>query len=477
MRASPAGYLIALVGVALVALITHAALPHLGLASAALLFLLPVLAASVRFGSGPALVAAGGGALAFNFFLLPPRFTFRIDSFDHVVTVAVFLAVALVTSRLAAALRAREGEANARAAASAEQAEFAALLAGDAPDVLTLALTWIEARHGAARLIDRDVLPAADTALSSLDLSAAGWAIQGAEVAGHGSDTMPASDWTFLPLAPGHPGGSGLLAVARPMHGTTRTAAELAQLQALARLIGQARDRLALADERHDRERLEDRDALRRTLLAAMAHDFRTPLTVLAGEVAALDGEPTAKNRALAAVHRLGAMMDDLVGAARIEGGAIDPQIEAVDLIDCIDAACDRLASALAGQHVERSLPIDLPLVAADPVLLTHILVNLIGNAARHASARIGISATTEKGRILLHIDDDGSGIADDLHARIFDRFAREAGSDRDGGSGLGLAIVKGFADAMALGVAAHGAPGGGARFTLDLPERRVATA
>ncbi|MCW5645932.1 MAG: DUF4118 domain-containing protein [Sphingopyxis sp.] len=283
MRTSSAGYLIALAGVALVALVTHAALPHLGLASAALLFLLPVLAASVRFGTGPALVAAGGGALAFNFFLLPPRFTFRIDSFDHVVTVAVFLAVALVTSRLAAELRAREAEANARAAANAEQAEFAALLSGDTPDVLTRALAWIAARYGTARLIDRHAMPSKDSALSSLDLSAAGWALQGAEAAGHGSDTMPASDWSFLPFAPGHPDGSGLVAVARPMSGTTRRAEEMTQLQALARLIGQARDRLALADERQSRERLEDRDALRRTLLAAMAHDFRTPLTVLAG--------------------------------------------------------------------------------------------------------------------------------------------------------------------------------------------------
>lgn len=477
MRVSFAGYMIALIGVALVALVTHMALAHLGLASAALLFLLPVLAASVRFGTGPALVAAASGALAFNFLLLPPRFTFRIDGFDHVVSVAVFLAVALVTSRLAAELRAREAEANARAAANAEQAEFAALLSGDTPDVLTRALAWITARYGAARLIDRDAMPSEDPALSSLDLSAAGWALQGAEAAGHGSDTMPASDWSFLPFAPGHPGGSGMLAVARPMSGTTRRPEEMTQLQALARLIGQARDRLALADERQSRERLEDRDALRRTLLAAMAHDFRTPLTVLTGEVAALDGDLAAKDCALAQVHRLSAMMDDLVGAARIEGGALDPQIEAVDLVDCIDAACARLASALAAHQVERALPADLPLVAADPVLLTHILVNLIGNAARHARTRIAISATTDKDRISLHIDDDGPGIADDLHQRIFDRFARGAGSDRDGGTGLGLAIVKGFADAMALGVAAHRAPEGGARFTLFLPERQVVTA
>lgn len=473
MRASPIGYIPALAGVALVALVTNLALPHLGLASAALLFLLPVLAASVRFGTGPALAAAAGGALAFNFFLLPPRFSLRIDSVDHVVSLIVFITVALVTSQLAAALKAREAEANARAAASAEQAEIAGLLAGDSDDTLDRALALIEERHAPARLLDQGPLPEGDASLSSLDIAAAGWAMQGGEITGHGSATMPASDWSFLPLAPAHPGGSDLLAVARPPGDSTRQAAELAQLQALARLIGQARDRLALAGERHARERLEDRDTMRRTLLAALAHDFRTPLTVLTGEIAALDGDGS---RALAEVQRLGAMMDDLVGAARIESGMLDPHIEAVDLVDGIATACERLGSALAGHAVERHLPPDLPLVAADPVLLTHILTNLIGNAARHAAGRIAISAEAKGERVELRIDDDGRGIDPALQPRLFDRFARGEGSDRDGGSGLGLAIVKGFADAMGIGTAAGDAPGGGARFTLDLPMRHAVT-
>lgn len=477
MRAHPAAYVLALLGVALIAAATSLLHAHLSLASAALLFLIPVLIASVRGEMGPALVAATGGALAFNFLLLPPRFTFRIDSFDHAVSVGVLLAVALVTSRLAAALRAREAEAQARAAASEEQAEFAALLGGDTPDALDRALALIGERYAPARIIGETARLAHDAAYSSLDQSAAAWAINGSEITGHGSGAMPACDWTFVPLSPGQPGGSALLAIARPVTGGTRTAAEVAQLQSLARLIGQARDRRALTDERHARERLEGQDALRRTLLAAMAHDFRNPLTLLAGEIATLGGNPAAQARALAEIRRLGAMMDDLVGAARLESGALDPDIEGVDLVDCIDSARERLGPILAGRTIERSLPADLPLIAADPVLLTHILVNLLGNAARHAKAEIRLSATAGDDQVLLHVDDDGPGIATMLQPRIFDRFARGEGSDRDGGSGLGLAIVKGFADAMNIGVAAGDAPGGGARFTLTLPTRQLVTA
>ncbi|MCW5645933.1 MAG: sensor histidine kinase [Sphingopyxis sp.] len=122
-------------------------------------------------------------------------------------------------------------------------------------------------------------------------------------------------------------------------------------------------------------------------------------------------------------------------------------------------------------------LPADLPLSpptrAADP----YPRQSDRGATQRHARARIAISASPEDGSIQLHVDDDGVGIADDLQDRLFDRFARGAGSDRDGGSGLGLAIVKGFADAMALTVSAGAAPGGGARFTLALPQRQVTVA
>lgn len=477
MRVQPAAYILALTGIALVALATSLLHSHLGLASAALLFLLPVLLASVHGGMGPALVAAVAGALSFNFFLLPPRFTFRIDSFDHVISVVVLLVVALVTSRLATALKSREAEARAQATASAEQAELAGLLGGDAPDALDRALALIDERYGSARLIAGTEPDASDAAFSSLDRSAAAWATNGAEATGHGSAALPASDWSFLPLAPGRTDGSALLAVARPAGGGTRAPTEAQQLQALARLIGQARDRRALDAERRTRERLEDQDALRGTLLAALAHDFRTPLTVLGGEISALGGDPDVRRRALAEVQRLGAMMDDLVGAARIESGALQPAIEAVDLVDCIDSAAERLAPQLAAREVARDLPADLPLIAADPILLTHILTNLLANAGHHAHAAVRISAMAADGFVEFHIDDDGPGVPPTLRSRLFERFARGEGGDRSGGSGLGLAIVKGFADAMGIAVAAGDAPGGGARFTLRLPQRQTAPA
>lgn len=472
MRAGPGSVLLALAGVALVALVCATWPETLGPASGALLFLLPVLLASARAGLLPGLAAAGAGALAYNFFLLPPRLTFRIHGPDNVVSLLVLVAVAFVTSRLATALKTREQEAEARAQANAQVARLSALLGRGAPDeAMSTALEWFTDTHGESRILERQHLPNEGEGFSTLDLSAAAWAMHNGDITGHGTSVMPAADWTFLPLGPRPQTGSDLLAVARPASGDTRPSEDIALLQTLARLTGQVRDRIALEEERRTRERLEDRDALRRTFLASMAHDFRTPLTVVTGELAKLarNGDPGTRH-ALAATRQLDRMMHDLIGAARIESGALQPQIEPVDLIDMVTDAREAIESALANLTVEQHICATLPLVAADPVLLRHILINLFDNAARHAGTRMWIAADARADAIILTVDDDGPGVPAAERDRIFERFARIEGGDRIGGSGLGLAIVKGFAETMAMTVGLEEGQTGGACFRLSLP-------
>ncbi|MGD9810132.1 MAG: ATP-binding protein [Sphingobium sp.] len=477
MRGDAFSYLLGLIGVAVVAAITTTWLPVLGTASSVLLFLLPVLMVAARGGVGPALTTAAFGALAYNFFLLPPRFTFRIHGFDNLVSVFVLFAVALVTSRLATALQAREAEASHRAAANAEVAQFSALLGrGEAQEAVAAALDWLAAEYGEARIIPLDSLPEEGNGFSTLDLSAAAWAMHNGDITGHGSAVMPAADWTFLPLSPRTQSATDLLAIARPANGNTRDESGVMQLQALARLLGQARDRIRLDEERQARERLEDRDTFRRTLLASLAHDFRTPLTVVMGELAKLAAEDTGASNALAEAKRLDRMMDDLVGAARIEAGALTPHIEAVDLVDAVTDAVASLGDLSHNIRLAQDVGADLPLVEADPVLLRHILTNLIDNAARHAKSTVAINANEREDAVTLAVEDDGPGIPEAECARIFERFTRIEGDDRGGGSGLGLAIVKGFADAMDMGISVEANKDGGARFHLVMPARRVST-
>jgi two-component system sensor histidine kinase KdpD len=463
--------LFALGAVAVVTAVTVALLPMVGLASAALLFLLPVLTASVRGGVVPGLIAAGAGALAYNFFLLPPRFTLHVHGIDNLISVVMLFAVAYVTSHLATALKAREVEARARAAASAEAAELATLLARS--DGLARGLELLGKRYGTTVILSHGSREEELQGLSPLDQSAAGWAMHNGDATGHGTAAMAAAEWSFLPLAMQRDQPGDVLAIARPADGATRSDGEIAHLRALAGLIAQARDREALAEERRLRDRLEDRDTLRRALLASVAHDFRTPLTVIAGELAPLAATAPAAARALTAAQRLERMMDDLMGAARIESGAVAAVREAVDLVDVVDQAC--IAVPLPkGIMLTRTLAADLPMVSADPVLLRHIIVNLIDNAARHANSAIVIVAEAGDGSVSLAVEDDGPGIPPGDRERIFDRFTRIEGDDCSGGSGLGLAIVRGFADVMNMGIAVEDRPGGGSRFILTMTARTV---
>ena len=457
-------YALALLGVAGVAWLTSAWLPLLGLTSAALLYLLPVLYAAARGGVGPGLVAALVAAGAYNFLLLPPRFSFRVHGLENLVSLFVLVAVALVTSRLAIRLRAREAEALERARMSEEAAVLSAALAGHpAHSALQRGIDLLAGRHGDLVLLADDALSAGSAACSSLDLAAAAWAIHNGDVTGHGTEVMAAADWTFIPLAPKNRLDTQVAALARPANGTTRRLAELEHLRQLALLLGQCRDRDVLESERRERELLEQSDRLRRTFLASLAHDFRTPLTVITGRLALLAHDSPDARDALVAAQRLDRMMADLLGAARIEEGSLVPAMESVDLVDAFGTACDGLA-------VARTIPADLPFVTGDPVLLHHILANLIDNALRHAASQVTLGAHQDGDAILVTVSDDGPGVPAADRQRVFERFARVEGTDRTTGSGLGLAIVKGFADAMGMTISIGAAPGGGACFTLAIP-------
>lgn len=468
-RTTPA-YLEALAAVAAVTWLTAAQLAVLGLASSALLFLLPVLLAAVRGGVGPGLTAALAGAAAYNFFLLDPRYTFRVHQLDNLVSVIVLVAVALVTSRLAARLMLREAEAVERARLSEEIAELSGLLGGHpAEQALGRGMALVEGRYGKLELLPHAARAQADDGFSSLDAAAAAWAFHNGDITGHGTDVMPASDWTFLPLTPRNRREIGVAALARPLDGTVRTSAELEHLRQIGLLLGQCLDRDALEAERRERELLEERDRLRRTFLASLAHDFRTPLTVITGRLAELAPDNPAAGDALAAAQRLDRMMTDLTGAARLEAGALAPKLESIDLVDVISAACDSLVWP-AGVTLTQVIPAHLPFVRGDAVLLQHMVANLLDNALRHANSTVTVGVLEQADRLVLQFSDDGPGVPESERLRIFERFGRIEGTDRTQGSGLGLAIVKGFGDAMGMTVTVDSAPAGGARFTVTMP-------
>ena len=458
----------------------------------ALLYMLPVMATASRDGLRPGLFAGVLSALTFNFFFLPPIYTFTIADPQNAVTILVLLGVAFLTSQLAARVRAQTDLAQASArqnaalagfarqlGAIATEAELGQALAGECARLFDANAIVLMPREGALE-VTAAVPP--ETRLNDVARAAAEWVIDRGQTAGRGSDTLPAADWLFVPvLAGGH--ARAVLGLTRddgrePVRADRRTT-----LAALAEQAGLALARIRSEADLGQVSRLEERDRLRAALLASVGHDLRTPLTTIlatAREIAARGDDPAAQALEAEAL-RLQRFVTNLLDMARIEAGALRLATEPVDLTDAVASAAADARVALAGHPIRLSVPPDLPLVRADPQLLHHCLLNLLDNAGKFAGAGtpVGIAAKRTPGGIALSVEDEGPGLPPGQEARVWDNFARLQGSDRERtGTGLGLAIVRGFAEAMGFAAsAANRAEAPGARFTLSIPEAAIVRA
>ena len=451
-----------------------------------LLYLVPVVATATLFGLRPSLVASLAAALAYNFFFLPPIHTFTINDPANVVTVIVLAGVAVVASQLTGRLK-REANIGARTASeNAGLAAFGQRLAATADDAGTAAAIteevgrWLGVQTVllAVRGANLQVIAAnpENPLLGAVDMAAADWAQDRGEPAGADTATLTASDWQFHPLATAM-GTLAILGVARPERGDPVPGDRRLLFTTLLGQAALAWERIRLEAGAREVGALKQRDALRVTLLASIGHDLKTPLTAVVAAAEALaagQGGPDASTLT-AEARRLRRVFDDLVEMTRLDSGAVQTRTEATDLVDAIGAAVHDLKAELRGRKLVLDVPPSLPLVDADPRLLHHILINLIGNAAKFTPETITIAGRRTPAGVSLSVRDAGPGLPPGREATLFDRFARGEGDDRSGGTGLGLAIVKGFAEAMGLTVsAANRSDGPGADFSVHWPDAKV---
>ena len=475
-------------GLAFVALTTAASVALaavIGANSIALLYLIPVIASATFFGLRPALIASVAAALAYNFFFLPPVHTFTISDPQNAITFVILTGVAAFASQLTGKLK-REASIGARTAAeNAAIAAFGQRLAVVSDETRTAATVCeeIAALLDVSTMLlarkDRGVAVIAaqppGPLFGPLDLAAADWAFERTEITGRDTGTLTASDWQFHPLVTSL-GVLAVLAVASTERGTPVPPDKRIMFTTLLGQAALAHERIRLESQARDIGALKQRDDLRATLLSSIGHDLKTPLTAVVAAADALSqehGESATTRTLKAEARRLRRVFDDLVEMTRIEADALVVRHDVLDLTDAVASAAQDLKAELAGHALVLDVPPTLPLVDADPRMLHHILINLIGNAAKFAPAG---SAITVEGRrshdgLTLAVLDTGPGLPPGGEAALFNRFMRVEGGDMAGGTGLGLAIVKGFADAMGLRVAASNRPEGeGSRFEIFWP-------
>ncbi len=474
----------------------------LNVSSIALVFLTAVLATAVRFGLWPSLFACLASVLAYNFFFLPPLYTFTIDDPENVVTLIFFALTALVGSKLAARARDQAVAANARARTTEELYKFSRKLAGIASleDLLWATAyqiaTMLNVRvvillpdaPGGRTLVLRGAYPPEDE-MDEADMAAARWSWEANRPAGRGSDTLPGAPRLFLPFGT----AKGLVAIV----GIDRAPDELGSQRALLtpderRLLDALGDQAVVSIERiHlvddvERSRLRsETERLREAMLTSISHDLRTPLSAIVGSVSTLQSfeetlDAGSKAELLTTIadeaERMGRFVANLLDMTRLESGAVTRRQEQVDLRELIGSTLTRAAKVLARHTVALDLPADLPLIPLDAVLLEQVLFNLLDNAAKYAPVGTSVMLRAwfdRSGRsVELQVIDEGPGIPADLVERIFDKFFRVHAADRTGaGTGLGLAVCRGFVEAMGGRISAgNRTDRSGAAFSLRFP-------
>jgi two-component system sensor histidine kinase KdpD len=440
---------------------------------------------ALKIGRGPVLLAGALSALCWNFFFLPPRFTFIIASVEDGILFGLYFVVAIVLGQLVARIRAQEQAERRREERATVLYEMSRDLAeatsrDEVVWQLVSQINRVFQAPVAVALSVNDKLaahPDSSLPLSEKELSVADWAFRQRKAAGRFTDNLPGADALHLPLATDRK-TFGILAVGWP--GKHLTLAQRDLLEAFARQTALVLDRVELRSAAEQSRLLAESEKFSRTLLNSISHELRTPLAASTSAAAALTaaeaGTPEHRRALIGEIQEANARLNRVVGnlldMARLESGQVRPRLDWHDARDLVQTTLRELQRELASHPVKLEMPTAPLLVRLDFSLVQHALGNLLLNAANHTPAGmpIEVQAQLADGNLSLRVADRGPGIPPDLLPRIFDKFFR-APTASTGGSGLGLTIVKGFVEAHGGTIAAENRPGGGAMLTIRLPQ------
>jgi len=480
-------YAIAAAGVAATGALAGALGPYFDLTNIVMLFLLATVLVALRLGRGPAVLAAFMSVLAFDFVFVPPRFSLAVSDVQYLLTFAVMLVVALVIGNLTANLRFQARVATFREERSRAVSEFARDLASllETARVVEVATGFIEAQFRATAallpLVGDDELALAPLArVPGADAGTARWSLDNAKPAGLGTDTLAGSPCLYLPLvAPMRTRG---VLVLRPHSARSLLIPEQRrQLETFAYLAAIALERVHYVEVAQQALLRIETERLRNSLLAALSHDLRTPLTSLVGIAQSLAAsEPplsAAQRESVQALvqqsQRLASLVANLLEMARIEAGAVHLRRSWQPIEEVIGSAIAAARPALGTRIVTVTVAPDAPLVHIDSVLIERVLFNLLENAGKYtpAGTPVSIAAAVDAGMLAVTVSDRGPGVAPGQEAAIFEKFTRGVSPESSTpGVGLGLAIARAIVEAHGGRIRVAAAPEGGAAFVFTLP-------
>jgi two-component system sensor histidine kinase KdpD len=454
----------------------------------AMIYLLGVVITASRTSTWPSLFAVLLSIAAFDFFFIPPYYTFAVSDVRFFITFVVMFIVSFVISRLTLRVR--------------QQAEAARLREGRTAALYNLSRDLVRER-GAKRLSEiamkhisemfdsqvavlipddqNRLTPVTNGALAftpdQQELSVAQWVYEHRQPAGLGSDTLPGAKALYLPLV----ASAGAIGVVGVLPKTATDGFEPEQfhyLEAFANQTAIAIERSFLGEAAQRALLKAETESLRNTLLSSISHDLRTPLSAITGAATTLlqrdvlidtesrlDLVKTIQEEA----ERLNRIIKNVLDMTRLESGAIKLNKEWQSLEEIVGVALNRLGDRLKDHPVTVKLPGNLPLIPFDGLLIEQVLVNLFDNAIKYTpkGTPLELSASESFYTVTVSLADRGPGIPPGEEERIFEKFV--SGRATGGGVGLGLAICRTIINAHGGKIWAENREDGGAVFHFTL--------
>jgi two-component system, OmpR family, sensor histidine kinase KdpD len=484
-------YFWTLAAVAAVTVLGEVLHPSFDLINIALLYLLPVLISAVRWGLGPSFFASFSGVLAFDYFFVPPVFSFTVNDVRHVVGFVIFLLVALVTGTMATRLRREVKSARDREQRTASLYALSREIAAE-PDLQrmlqTLVKTVAETMDGEVTIFMPDpvsgvlaeIIPTTPikTPIDDKERAVIHWVLEHGRPAGKDTDTLSAAEHLFVPIKTDE-GALAVLALRRRAEGLSAERRQL--LEALANLTAVAITRIQLTKKAEEAQWLAESEKLHTALLNSISHDLRTPLASITGAVTSLLSEESIYQQETKEIllqtikeeaQRMNHFVANLLDMVRLESGVVRLNRQWCDIQDILGVALREVKDVLQDRPLRINVPASLPLVRADFALIEHVMINLLENAAKYSppNSEIAFSALYSDEALLVTVADLSPSIPDTEREHIFSKFYRLHYSKDVSGTGLGLSICKGIVEAHGGKIWVDPSPEYGNRFTFSLP-------
>ncbi len=460
------------------------------LSNLVMIYFLAILATAVYFGRGPSILASIIGVVAFDFFFVPPIFSFAVSDAQYLVTFAVMLIVGLVASQLVVGVRGQAERSVIREQRMASLFTLNQALATtrNQNDILRTAIRHLSREVGGQVAF---LVPGSDSskvilgdveelgALPDPDLALAQWVYDHHQDAGLGTDTLPGSSALYIPLGDQK---SRIVMAIRPLRPSAGFDPEQRRaLQTFGSQIAMALERVRLGREAETSRFEAETQKIKNSLLSSISHDIRTPLASIIGAAEILRNAQSTLDEATrlqlaqdiqTQAQRMSHLAQNILEMARWQSGAVDLHRQWYPVEEIIGRALARLREGLEKHPVQTELPDSLLWIQVDGGLFEQVFSNLLENVIRHTpdGTPVVIRAHQKPGAVVIEVADQGPGLPEGLGEKIFETFIQGRPEKTSGGMGLGLSIVQAIVRAHGGMISAQTRPDQGALFQIEIP-------